>query len=45
MRFYKEVRFCKSCKTRFVLEPKKPKSFYCPECVKKFVPRRNLDKE
>jgi len=36
MKFYKEIRFCRVCKKRFVVEQGKTKGFYCSECQKKF---------
>ena len=36
MRYYKEIRFCRTCKARFVLEEKKYSSYYCKECREKY---------
>lgn len=37
MRYYKEIRFCRTCKARFVLEQKKPSSYYCVDCREKYA--------
>ncbi|MBT3721539.1 hypothetical protein HN789_05825 [archaeon] len=45
MRYYKEVRFCKLCKARYVVEQKQPKSYYCAKCVEKFKAQKRKEYE
>ncbi len=35
MRYYKEIRFCRVCKERFVVQDRS-KSYYCDKCQKKY---------
>jgi len=34
MRYYKELRVCRICKTRFVVEHRS--NYYCAKCQKKY---------
>ena len=45
MRFYKEIRFCRICKTRFVIEHGRTKKFYCDNCQKKYNNYKKLKEE
>jgi|SaaInlV_120m_DNA_4_1040238.scaffolds.fasta_scaffold82239_1 uncharacterized Zn ribbon protein len=36
MKHYKELRNCRLCKKRFVLDKEKPSGYYCPECFIKY---------
>lgn len=46
MRYYKEIRFCRVCKKRFVVEQGRIKSYYCSACQKKYSDhKKKVEKE
>ena len=45
MRLYKELRFCTICKKRFVVKQGRSRSYYCPECIKKYYTNKEEEQK
>ena len=37
VKFYKIIRFCRLCKTKFFVENQRDNKYYCDECKKKIL--------